>query len=277
MNRRGFSLVELVVSMTILTILVAIFAQIFTMVSGTWSSGQAQAKNFNQARIALDVISRDIQSAVIRRDLPAFFQDGVGALTFFTKEKSLKLDGAMGTRPLASVLYEVETIDGESILSRKSRGFDYGDPISYSPTEWSIPTGQVGLRSGVGPGVLVMRYQFIGADGKNHLPAQVNGAWTESAALPGVETLRAVIVSIAVIDDEGVKLLQSTVGGLESLRQNFSTADPGPLRSYSAVWQAQMDDGTQPLATGGVPRKVLQNIRTFERTTLLPVLRKETP
>lgn len=275
MNRRGFSLVELVVSVTVLTILVALFSQIFTLVSGTWSAGRAQANNFTQARIAMDVMSRDLQGAVIRRDLPAFFQNDATALIFFTKEKSLKPDGVLGNRPMAAVQYLVETINGESMLSRKSRGFDYGDEIGYSSTSWNIPLPEVGLNSGIGPGVLVMRYQFIGSDGENRLPSQVNQEWAKSNSLPGVETLRAVIVSLAVLDEEGIKLLQAT-GALDSLRQKFSTADPGPLTSFSSVWQTQMDDPAQPLGIGGVPRKALQGLRTFERTTLLPVLRRET-
>lgn len=158
------------------------------------------------------------------------------------------------------------------MLRRKSLGFDYGEDIGYSPADWTISMTQTGLDSGIGPGVLVLRYQFIGKDGLNRLPSHVNREWSESGTLPGVDSLRAVIVSLAVLDDEGVKLLQST-GTLNAVRENFADTDPGPLTSYSSVWQAQMDDPAQPLSAGGVPRKALQSLRTFERTTLLPVLR----
>ena len=276
MRRRGFSLVELVVSVSVLTVLVALFANIFSMISGTWSSGRAQAGNFNQARVALEVLSRDLQGAIVRADLPAFFQNDSPALAFYTKEKSLKDDGELGNRPLSAVLYAVEIANGESALRRKSRGFDYANDIGYSSPAWNVPSAPANLDSGIGPGVLVMQYQFIGSDGRNYLPSAVNQGWSQSGLVPGVENLRAVIVSIVVIDPEGVKLLQSP-GTLDRLRQNFSTADPGPLKSFSSAWQAQMDDPAQPLAMGGVPRKALQTLRTFERTTLLPVLRREIP
>ena len=274
----GFTLVELLISMVVLITIIILCSQILSMVMNIWRSGRSQADNLSQARLALDQMSRDIQAAAIRSDLPAFFSgtSGSTALVFYTKQQSVRNiapDGTSigGTRPLSAILYSVVNVGGSnSLLRRSANGFNYNDAIGYSPTAWAIQMASATFDADIGPGVLIMKYQFIGRDGKNVLPAQINPGWAKSSTLPGVMDLRAVTISIAVIDGESLKLLQST-GKLQQLQDNFDTSDPGSICSFRSRWQAQIDSASHPLTQGGVPPAALRGLRTFEQTVMLPL------
>lgn len=266
----SFTLVEMLVSMVVLVILVVLCAQVLGMAMNTWKSGRSQADNFNQARIALDIMARDLETAVVRQDLPAFFSGSTPALTLYTKQAELLSSGVTGNRPLGRVLYAVTTgADGSSLLRRSVNGFNFGDDLGYSPAAWSVAMTSPTIDDDIGSGVLAMKYQFIGPDGLNVLPSKVNQAWTNSASLPGIQSLRAVILSIAVIDGENLKLLNGQ-GKRAVLQGNFSAADPGSLRSFADAWQAQLDGAGHPLAQGGVPEKTLMGLKFFQRTVILP-------
>ena len=61
--RKYFTLVELLATMAILSILVLVAFQFFSTAQNTWSITEAKRSTFEDARIALDIISRDIECA----------------------------------------------------------------------------------------------------------------------------------------------------------------------------------------------------------------------
>lgn len=269
-SNRCFSLVELLVAICVLTILGLLLSQMLIMVSNTWKIGRSQADNFSQARSALDLIAGDIEGGVIRPDLPAFFSGNSDALIFYTKQQGLKASSKTGNRPFSAVSYSVINVGGtNSMLRRTASGFDYGDAVNYTASDWNVTTTGPSFDSDIGPGVLLMKYQFISTNGVNVLPNQVNPTWTNSMTRLGIRSLRAVIISVAVIDSENIKLLQSA-GKLEQLRSNLSTNNPGAIRSYRSLWQDQIDSASRPLTSGGIPPQALRGLRTFERAVMLP-------
>jgi len=276
----GFTLIELLVSMAVMAILVVLFVQMLTMGMSAWNSGRSQADNFSQARVALDVIARDLATAAVRKDLPAFFDASSSpALTFYTEQQGLIATNTTGNRPLSRVFYQVTNGgDGSSLLRRSANGFNFGDEVGYSPAVWGVVMATNStFDADIGRGVLVMKHQFIGTNGLNVLPAGVNNAWTNSTnspALPGIKSLRALTISMAVVDGETLKLLNS-LGKLSQLQANFETNDPGAVRSFASTWQAQLDNPNHPLANGGIPIKLLRGLKTFERTIMLPTPLKE--
>lgn len=62
-TRKYFSLVELMAVMAILSILILVAFQFFSTTQNTWIVTDAKKSTFEDARIALDLISRDIESA----------------------------------------------------------------------------------------------------------------------------------------------------------------------------------------------------------------------
>jgi prepilin-type N-terminal cleavage/methylation domain-containing protein len=271
--RRGFSLIELLVAMTVLAILLVLLAQIFSMVSNTWRAGRSQVDNFAQARVALDVIGRDVESAVLRPDLPAFFVDSVPQFAFHTRQQSLVTETNSGNRPLCRVMYGVTNGTEGCNLRRSAHGYNFGEDVGYSPTNWSVSGTGLVFDSDIGPGVLVIRQQFMGTNGRNVLPEQIQASWTNVGTNAGVGALRAVTISLAVVDKDAVQILVSS-GKLQQFQSNFSSADPGAVRSYASAWQEQLDDASAPLANGGIPPRILRSLRIFERTITLPTSRE---
>lgn len=266
---QAFSLLEMLVAVAVLAVVVVLFVQMLSMVMKTWNAGRAQADNFTQARIALDVMSRDLEAISRNADLPAFYVDGLPQLAFHTKQQSLVTATENGNRPLSRIMYSVTNVAGTSLLRRSAKGFNFGEEVGFAPTNWSVATNGASFDSDIGPGVLLLRHQFIGSNGLNILPSDVNPGWTNLATTNGVGNLRSVVISLAVIDRDHLKLLQDA-GKLAQLQSNFGTNNPGPLLSYASTWQAQLDDAARPLLAGGVPAVVLRGLKVFERTVLLP-------
>lgn len=61
----GFTLVEIMVSLAVLTILLLISAQVIGQVQSTWSASNARVSQFREARIAFDILSRNISQATL--------------------------------------------------------------------------------------------------------------------------------------------------------------------------------------------------------------------
>jgi len=61
----AFSLVEIMVSLAVLTILLLISAQVIGQVQATWSASNARVSQFKEARTAFDILSRNISQATL--------------------------------------------------------------------------------------------------------------------------------------------------------------------------------------------------------------------
>lgn len=63
--KTGFTLVEVLVSMTVLIILLLISAQVIGTVQSTWSASNARVNQFREARTAFDIITRNLSQATL--------------------------------------------------------------------------------------------------------------------------------------------------------------------------------------------------------------------
>ncbi len=62
---RAFTLVEIMVSLAVLTILLMISAQVIGQVQSTWSASNARVSQFKEARTAFDILTRNISQATL--------------------------------------------------------------------------------------------------------------------------------------------------------------------------------------------------------------------
>lgn len=61
----GFTLAELLVSMTVLSILLLMLTQLLAQVQQTWSYSEARISQFREARVAFDIISKNLSQATL--------------------------------------------------------------------------------------------------------------------------------------------------------------------------------------------------------------------
>ncbi|SKA80691.1 Verru_Chthon cassette protein C [Prosthecobacter debontii] len=64
-QRSAFTLVEIMVSMTVLVVLLLISAQVIGTVQSTWTASSARVGQFREARIAFDIITRNLSQATL--------------------------------------------------------------------------------------------------------------------------------------------------------------------------------------------------------------------
>ncbi len=86
-RRRRFTLLEMLVSMAIIAFLMLVLCRFFANVQLAWTASMNTTELYENARVALDVITRDMQAAVARsNDMPGqhitFHQPDSGKLWF---------------------------------------------------------------------------------------------------------------------------------------------------------------------------------------------------
>ncbi len=66
MNKKGFTLIEILAAMTILAIITAALATIFTQGRNTWQKADARTQQYLAARSVLQMMARELKGAIIR-------------------------------------------------------------------------------------------------------------------------------------------------------------------------------------------------------------------
>jgi len=67
-SRRGFTIIELLVAVGVTALLVSLMLTIVVNILGGWSKSSGTLTSGNQARTVMDMITADLQSAIMRRD-----------------------------------------------------------------------------------------------------------------------------------------------------------------------------------------------------------------
>jgi prepilin-type N-terminal cleavage/methylation domain-containing protein len=64
MNKKAFTLLELLISMAVLSLLMALLFQIFDLAMRTWQNAEQRTDAFREARAAMHIISRDLRNTL---------------------------------------------------------------------------------------------------------------------------------------------------------------------------------------------------------------------
>jgi hypothetical protein len=84
---RSFTLVEILVSIAVLSLIIVAMAQMTALVGNAWGMGSSRIDNFTKSRAMLDLMIQDLQRGVFREDLPAFLtgasQTSTNGATYF--------------------------------------------------------------------------------------------------------------------------------------------------------------------------------------------------
>ncbi len=190
-NRSAFTLVELIVAISLAAMIILITAIIFKQASSAFSKSDARSEVYQNVRATFDIIKRNISGATLNTNYELFKAfNNVSAASYSTigaKEGSdiltlLSSTPNLDDRPIALITYFLDTnnilnkaeITGTSTLNSSIAGFNPNDATGY----------QLGLN------VSTLQFRYLDTDGtwgdtwdsttKKYLPDAVEVAMTIS-------------------------------------------------------------------------------------------------
>jgi len=263
-HRKAFTLVEVMVSIAVLSFILLILTGMIGVVSSAWHEGVSRVDNFTKSRAMLDLVASDLQHAVIRPDLPIFqtngtnnatgggFSGGSYSASFFTGVPGIS---SASVRNVSCVTYGVVTTsDSDKILLQRSDlAVPWTGGANDIPFQGNLTTPLNGVTAReMAPGIVGFQFAFRRADGT------VTTTYTGyNSANPVV----AVGVTIAVVGNQALTQLSNQ--NLSTLQQNLAGYVTGAssITSVKLLWDSKLTAGFY----ASYPKVLGSNLETFER------------
>ena len=276
---RAFTLTEMLIAVTVLALLIVLFAQLFNSASIITILGTKRIDADTSARPLLDRMGVDFSQMVKRSDVSYFVktqanpQVGNDQIAFYSAVTGYYPSPSKQS-PVSLVAYRVNsdsTSPSYNKVERMGKGLIWsGASPTYIPILFLAPAGTPtttidniwpaatnGSTSDsdyelVGPQIFRFEYYYLLTTG-----ALSPGPWTSTNAV-AIKDVAAIVVAIAAMDPKSKVLVTNsqiaTIAG--SLSDYTTSIGPGQLL---AGWQTALD------GTTGIPRQVVSNIRLYER------------
>jgi len=275
---KAFTLVEMLVSMAILSFMMIMMARFTGMAQQIWRLEQDRIDNFTKARSMLDLITDDLQRAVIRGDLPIFGTGRPAAaptltgtgLYYFTVTSATtafytRLPGAGGSSSSSTQLRNVSLVsyaltgtssEDKIVLQRSDVAVPWTSSTNISFQGDMAPLLQNATPLEAAPGVVGFRLAFRRADGTFVDQGLYTGY---NAANPVV----AVDVGLAVIGKGTLELLSTQQ--VRAIQSAFANVTIGT--GIKTTWDQQVMTSS---FFASYPTDLRQGLRTFERCVACP-------
>jgi len=274
-SRLAFTLVEMLVAMLVLSLMVAGLATATSYVTGLWLSSTGAVDNFTKARVVLNLLDRDVQTMVMRRDLAAFVTNSSGNATcsFYANVPGNPGTGFSGgtydTRSVSLVQYLLTNSTTAPTLLRYNYGVNFitntataAIPTVGTTTTLVAPANSTLQSDPIFTGIMQFQWQFL--DGTGTLQPTYSYNYTQPSA---PSNSRILVISLAVVSNPAYIVANKT-GNMAALAGCFSTNTP-TNQTYSQVWNAFLN---APSATFlSMPEPVRKGVRVFERHIPLPI------
>jgi prepilin-type N-terminal cleavage/methylation domain-containing protein len=289
---KAFTLVELLVAVSILVLLTLTVARLFDAALSATTASNKHIEADAEARPVLDRLAIDIAQMVKRSEIDYFFKSpaspqvvsglvpGNDQLAFFSQVPGY-YPSTGSQSPLSLIAYRINsdsTSRAFNKMERLGKGLLWNGvsptsaPIVFLPLQissiWpasthSTPDPQNDYEI-IGPTVFRFEYYYLLKNGSFSITP-----WDTSAghsSINGLQDVAAIVVGLASIDKKSSELISSTQ--LRALAVNMSdytaTMQPGDLLGQ---WQSALDaNGVTP----PIPRVALSAIRLYERYFHLP-------
>ncbi len=145
---QGFTLLELLVATTILSLMLLFLFSVFDQSTKAWQAGERKIDAFREARAALFIIRRDLRSSLISDDSPMVYNQlaasipfsgalappTTGSNLFFLTRLPLNAQGSGNASDLCSAGYYVSWM-------RSAAGSDEAANFSYNLVRYFVPSG----------------------------------------------------------------------------------------------------------------------------------------
>ena len=271
--QRGFTLVEMLAAMAVLTILILMVTSLMRGASVTIANSTDHLNADDQARLTLDRMQIDFARMLKRNDVYFEFKrdslTGNDQFTFFSETPGFNASGTTAATEsnLSLVSYQ---FNSSYQLERLGQGYQWTD-MTFSPT--NAPVTQEADLHILSTSVFRMEVAFLMRQDDTHFII------TSTAPTPGsqaFQNLWAVMVAIAVLDPNSQKLVNaSSYSSLVAALPEFSGTQTIPLSSSSAPDAAQMDpilsvwhaalNSSDFAHTAGIPQQAAQQVRIYQR------------
>jgi len=269
----------MLIAVTVLTLLIVLFAQLFNSASTITSLGTKRIDADSSARPLLDRMGVDFSQMVKRSDVSYFIktqanlQMGNDQIAFYSAVTGYYPSPSKQS-PVSLVAYRVNsdsTSPSYNKVERMGKGLIWsgasptyipilflapaGTPTTTIDNIWPAATNSSTSDSDyelVGPNVFRFEYYYLLTTG-----ALSPGPWTSTNAVT-IKDVAAIAVAIAAMDPKSKVLVTNsqiaTIAG--SLSDYTASMGPGQLL---AGWQTALDGIT------GIPRQVVSSTRLYER------------
>ena len=274
-SRRGFTLVEMLVAATVMTMLVLMIAGLMRGASSTIATSGRHLDADGQARQVLDQIQMDLARMLKRTDIYFQFakQAGNDQFTFYCETPGLFATGVPSSKQsnLSLLCYR---FDDAYQLERLDQGCQWTD-VTFSPT--AVPVLEQSNFQVLSSSVFRMEIAFLLRDGDTSLLI------TGTPPTPGSQAFRnlaAIIVAIAVFDSNSQKLIGSghypklisalpDFNGTQSIPLG-STSSPiaGTIDPILSVWHGVIN-APNFAEVAGIPPLAAQQVRIYQRIIYL--------
>lgn len=280
-SRAGaFTLVELLVSMAVLILLLAIVAQMMTSASATITSSRKYMDADSQARMIFDRIAADLSKLVKRADVDYIFdkQNANDSLFFYSEAPGYfdSSPGASAKSPVSLVGYR---INSNNQLERLGKGLTWdgapgaaagGSPVFLTFPDGSTTPDPLSTIAGNWPAlasdsnyhilssqtyrleIAFLIKPFTEANGTVRPAVLSNTPWDTRqghTTVNGLQDVSAIVVAIAILDDTSRKIVNNTsqmVGALPD------STDATPIAQTWADSNYLTDSGLIPAAAGRI-------------------------
>ncbi|MEM9444800.1 MAG: prepilin-type N-terminal cleavage/methylation domain-containing protein [Verrucomicrobiota bacterium] len=260
LSRSGFTLIEVLVAVSVLTIIFSILVSILGTMSSAWSTSRGKMDNFSKARAILNLMHQDLSNSVIRQDLPSFTENKKNELGFFVRNFGQRKE-SKSARPLTYVTYGTIEINGRKVLERVDHPYDFlgGAPDWQSLTSedslgFKLTQPSSAIRRDVCEGVLAFSYYFINE----------NGTSSRIFNSSGDDRTTAVLVAFVVASEKAALFLQELDKTAELSKRLKDLSPSSDGWKVKASWQ---DFLTAPETYEEYPPEILSNIRVYQRVT----------
>jgi prepilin-type N-terminal cleavage/methylation domain-containing protein len=285
--KSGFTLTELLVTVSVLVVLVLLFTQLLNSAATITTLGNKQMDADSQARQLLDRMAIDFAQMVKRSDVDYYLKSsanpqtgGNDQIAFYSSVPGY-YPPTGSQSPVSLVAYRINSLNGTAAfnkLERLGKGLVWNavsltdTPVVFLPltvsATWPYATNATADPSSpsayetIGPQIFRFEYYYLLTNGAFSITPKLT-AWdnglSTGANVSGMQDVAAVVVDIAVIDAKSRGLLSDAqiTTPLASGLTNFTAGMvPGQL---PATWQTALNGITS------LPRPAISGIRLYER------------
>ena len=273
---KGFTIVELLVSVAELTVLVLLVSRLFSSAASVTTSGNKRMDMEGQLRPLFDRMAIDLAAIVKRPDVDYFLksstngQVGNDQMAFYCSVPGY-YPSTGSPSPISLVAYRINSTTGSSTFSKLERmakglvwtGVSSTDtPIVFLPltinNAWPAATNSNTDADYelIAPYVFRFEYYYLLRNG--NLSADPWDTLAGHNAVAGMQDVAAISIAIAAIDPKSrVLISDSQLASLSGQLTDFvASMKPGELLND---WQQKLDGITN------MPRPAISAIRTYNR------------